>query len=75
MDKTGLTANGREMVRRMEVHRMLVDPALAAPRTIDDVLAIHPNRVRVRVVAANGHIEVDDPDDAAGLAQADLTPV
>jgi len=38
--KTGLTDKGREMVRRMEARHMLVDVAHAAPRTIDDVLAI-----------------------------------
>jgi microsomal dipeptidase-like Zn-dependent dipeptidase len=40
VDKTGLTGKGREMVRRMEARHMLVDLAHAAPRTIDDVLAI-----------------------------------
>ncbi len=40
VDKTGLTAKGREMVRRMEARHMLVDVAHASPRTIDDVLAI-----------------------------------
>jgi microsomal dipeptidase-like Zn-dependent dipeptidase len=40
VDKTGLTDKGREMVRRMEARHMLVDLAHAAPRTIDDVLAI-----------------------------------
>jgi microsomal dipeptidase-like Zn-dependent dipeptidase len=40
VEKTGLTDKGREMVRRMEARHMLVDVAHAAPRTIDDVLAI-----------------------------------
>jgi microsomal dipeptidase-like Zn-dependent dipeptidase len=40
VDKTGLTDKGREMVRRMEARHMLVDLAHAAPRTIDDVLAM-----------------------------------
>jgi membrane dipeptidase len=39
-DQTGLTAKGREMIRRMEARHMLVDLAHAAPRTIDDVLAM-----------------------------------
>lgn len=39
-DKIGLTDNGREMIRRMEARHMLVDLAHAAPRTIDDVLAM-----------------------------------
>jgi membrane dipeptidase len=36
----GLTPAGRELVRRMEARRMIVDLAHASPRTIDDVLAI-----------------------------------
>jgi microsomal dipeptidase-like Zn-dependent dipeptidase len=40
VDQTGLTAKGREMIRRMEARHMLVDLAHAAPRTIDDVLAM-----------------------------------
>jgi membrane dipeptidase len=38
--KGGLTALGREVVRRMEERRMLVDLAHASPQTIDDVLAL-----------------------------------
>jgi microsomal dipeptidase-like Zn-dependent dipeptidase len=38
--KTGLTDKGRDMVRRMQARHMLVDLAHAAPRTIDEVLAI-----------------------------------
>ena len=38
--KGGLTAAGREMVRRMEARGMLVDIAHASAATIDDVLAI-----------------------------------
>jgi membrane dipeptidase len=40
LNKTGLTDKGREMIRRMEARGMLVDVAHAAPRTIDDVLAV-----------------------------------
>ncbi|HST51176.1 MAG TPA: dipeptidase [Pyrinomonadaceae bacterium] len=40
LNKTGLTDKGREMIRRMEARGMLVDVAHAAPRTIEDVLAI-----------------------------------
>lgn len=36
--KGGLTALGRDVIRRMERLRMLVDLAHASPRTIDDVL-------------------------------------
>ena len=38
--KTGLTEKGREWVRQMEARHMIIDLAHAAPRTIDDVLAI-----------------------------------
>jgi len=40
VEKGGLTEKGREMVRRMEQKRMLVDLAHASPKTIEDVLAI-----------------------------------
>jgi microsomal dipeptidase-like Zn-dependent dipeptidase len=38
--KGGLTEAGREMVRRMEARRMLVDVAHASAATVDDVLAM-----------------------------------
>jgi membrane dipeptidase len=40
VEKGGLTDAGREMVRRMEARRMLVDLAHASVATIDDVLAM-----------------------------------
>ena len=40
IEKGGLTDAGREMVRRMEARRMLVDVAHASVATIDDVLAM-----------------------------------
>jgi microsomal dipeptidase-like Zn-dependent dipeptidase len=40
IDKGGLTAAGREMVRRMEARGMLVDVAHASAVTIDDILAM-----------------------------------
>jgi membrane dipeptidase len=40
VEKGGLTDLGREMVRRMEARRMLVDLAHASVATIDDVLAM-----------------------------------
>ena len=38
--KGGLTDKGREMIRRMEEKKMIVDLAHASPQTVDDVLAI-----------------------------------
>jgi membrane dipeptidase len=52
--KTGLTDGGREMVRRMEARGMLVDLAHAAPRTIDDVLAIATRPVVVSHTGMRG---------------------
>jgi microsomal dipeptidase-like Zn-dependent dipeptidase len=38
--KGGLTAMGREVIRRMEAKKMIVDLAHASPQTTDDVLAL-----------------------------------
>ncbi len=40
VEKGGLTDKGKEMIRRMESKRMIVDVAHASAKTIDDVLAI-----------------------------------
>ena len=40
VEKSGLTEKGKEMIRRMEARRMIVDVAHASAQTIDDVLAI-----------------------------------
>ena len=40
VEKGGLTEKGKEMIRRMEEKRMIVDLAHASPKTIEDVLAI-----------------------------------
>ena len=40
VEKGGLTEKGRELIRRMEARKMIVDVAHASPRTIDDVLAV-----------------------------------
>ncbi len=40
VEKGGLTDKGKEMIRRMEAKRMIVDVAHASARTIDDVLAL-----------------------------------
>mgnify|MGYP006138026901 CR=1 FL=1 len=37
IDKGGLTGKGREMIRRMEAKRMIVDLAHASAQTIDEV--------------------------------------
>ena len=40
MEKGGLSENGKEMIRRMEAKRMIVDVAHASAKAIDDVLAL-----------------------------------
>lgn len=40
VEKGGLTDKGKEMVRRMEAKRMIVDVAHASAKAIDDVLAL-----------------------------------
>lgn len=40
IEKGGLTDKGKEMVKRMEAKRMIVDVAHASGKTIDDVLAM-----------------------------------
>jgi microsomal dipeptidase-like Zn-dependent dipeptidase len=40
VEKGGLTELGREMIRRMEARRMIVDLAHASPKVIDDVLTL-----------------------------------
>jgi microsomal dipeptidase-like Zn-dependent dipeptidase len=54
MDKGGLTDKGREMIRRMEARRMLVDLAHASPATIDDVLAMATRPVVVSHTGVRG---------------------
>ncbi|MEK6288344.1 MAG: dipeptidase [Acidobacteriota bacterium] len=40
VEKGGLTDKGKEMIKRMEAKRMIVDVAHASAKTIDDVLAL-----------------------------------
>jgi membrane dipeptidase len=54
VEKTGLTDKGRGMIRRMEARGMLVDLAHAAPRTIEDVLAIAKRPVVVSHTGLRG---------------------
>jgi microsomal dipeptidase-like Zn-dependent dipeptidase len=52
--KGGLTEKGREMIRRMEEKRMIVDLAHASPQTIDDVLAMVTRPVVVSHTGVKG---------------------
>jgi microsomal dipeptidase-like Zn-dependent dipeptidase len=57
MVKGGLTALGRELVRRVQKKRMLLDLAHAAPRTIDDVLPLLEGPVVVSHTGVRGTCE------------------
>ncbi len=52
--KYGLTDAGREMIRRMEEKRMIVDLAHASSKTIDDVLAMATRPVVVSHTGVRG---------------------
>ena len=54
VEKGGLTEKGREMVRRMEAKRMIVDLAHASGKTIEDVLAIATRPVVVSHTGVKG---------------------
>ncbi len=54
IEKYGLTEKGREMVRRMEAKKMLVDLAHASPATIDDVLAMATRPIVVSHTGVRG---------------------
>ena len=54
VQKGGLTATGREVVKRMEAKKMLVDLAHASPKTIDDVLAMATRPVVVSHTGVKG---------------------
>jgi membrane dipeptidase len=54
VEKGGLTDKGREMIRRMEEKKMIVDLAHASPRTIEDVLAIATRPVVVSHTGVKG---------------------
>lgn len=57
ISKGGLTDFGRQVVRRMEERSVLVDLAHAAPRAIDDVLAIATRPVIVSHTGVKGTCE------------------
>jgi microsomal dipeptidase-like Zn-dependent dipeptidase len=52
--KEGLTEKGKEMIRRMEAKKMIVDIAHASPKTIDDVLAMATRPVFVSHTGVKG---------------------
>lgn len=52
--KSGLTEKGREWVRQMESHHMIIDLAHASPQTIDDVMAIATRPVVVSHTGVKG---------------------
>lgn len=54
VEKGGLTDKGREMIKRMEAKRMMVDLAHASAKTIDDVLAIATRPVVVSHTGVKG---------------------
>jgi len=54
VEKGGLTDKGREMIKRMEAKRMIVDLAHASAKTIDDVLAIATRPVVVSHTGVKG---------------------
>lgn len=54
LQKYGLTDKGKEMIRRMESKKMLVDVAHASSKTIDDVLAMSTRPVVVSHTGVKG---------------------
>jgi microsomal dipeptidase-like Zn-dependent dipeptidase len=54
VNKGGLTDKGREMIKRMEAKRMIVDLAHASPLAIDDVLAIATRPILVSHTGVKG---------------------
>lgn len=54
VNKGGLTAIGKEVLRRMEAKKMLVDIAHASPATIDDVLTMATRPVMVSHTGVKG---------------------
>lgn len=54
VEKGGLTEKGREMIRRMEEKRMIVDLAHASAKTIDDALAIATRPILVSHTGVKG---------------------
>jgi microsomal dipeptidase-like Zn-dependent dipeptidase len=68
--KGGLTDKGRELVRRMEAKRMLVDLAHASPQTFDDVVRMARRPVLVSHTGVKGTC-----DNRRNLSDAQLRAV
>jgi microsomal dipeptidase-like Zn-dependent dipeptidase len=68
--KGGLTDKGRELVRRMETKRMLVDVAHASPQTFDDVIGMATRPVVVSHAGVKGTC-----DNRRNLSDAQLRAV
>ena len=54
VEKGGLTDKGKEVIRRMESKRMVVDLAHASPKTVDDILAMATRPVVVSHTGVKG---------------------
>jgi microsomal dipeptidase-like Zn-dependent dipeptidase len=54
VEKYGLTESGREMIRRMEAKKMLVDLAHASPQVIEDALAMATRPIVVSHTGVKG---------------------
>jgi len=70
--KGGLTVKGRELVRRLEQRRMLVDLAHASPATVRDVLALATRPVIVSHTGVKGtcdNVRNLDDDALRGVAR------
>jgi membrane dipeptidase len=57
VEKGGLTEKGKEMIRRMEAKRMIVDVAHASAKTIEDVLAVATRPVFVSHTGVRGNCD------------------
>ena len=67
LEQGGLTAKGREMIRRMEARGVLLDVAHSSARTIDDALAVSTRPVVASHTGVRGVL-----DNARNLSDAHL---
>ena len=70
LGKSGLTPNGRELIKRMETKHMLIDLAHASNATIDDVTAITSKPVMVSHTGVRGTC-----DNARNLSDQEIRAV